>query len=100
MNKDDFEKMRTKFFNDCKELTDKKGKDYTKGNEDVLSNFKEGGRDLGVPPMKTLGIFMKKHTDAIYNYIKEDGEHESEPIEERIKDATNYLIFLLALIKE
>lgn len=100
MVKEDFIKMRSEIFDKCINITKSKGEDYTKGNVDVLSNFKEGGRDLGVPPMKTLGIFMKKHTDAISNYIKNDGQCESEPISERIADAINYLVFLQAIIKD
>lgn len=100
MNKQDFEKMRNEVFEKCTNITKSKGDDYTKGNVDVLSNFKEGGSQLGVPPMKTLGIFMKKHTDAINNYIKNEGQCESEPISERIADAINYLIFLQAIIKD
>ena len=68
--------------------------------EDVLINFKEGGTDLGVSDIKTLGIYMKKHVDAIFNYIKTEGQSESEPIEMRIVDCINYLVFLQALIKD
>lgn len=100
MNAEEFDKLRNSIFERCIELTKTKGDDYTKGNIDVLSNFKEGGTDLGVPAKKTMGIYMKKHIDAIFNYIKNDGQVESEPISERIVDAINYLIFLQALIKD
>lgn len=99
MNKEDFEKLRDEIFDKCQKLTKKKGEDYTKGNIDVLSNFKEGDF-LGLNPYQTLGVYMKKHIDAIYNYIKTAGEHESEPIDTRIQDAINYLIFLKALIED
>jgi hypothetical protein len=79
------------------ELTKSKGEDYTKGNPDVLSNFKEGDF-VGLLPQQTLAVFMKKHIDAIYNHIKTGGQSESEPISERIVDAINYLIFLQALL--
>ncbi len=100
MNAEQFDQIRENLFKRCKEITDKKGKDYTKGSIDVLLNFKQGGSELGIPPIKTLGIFMKKHVDAIYHYIKTEGAHESEPIEERIADALNYLVFLKCLIDE
>jgi hypothetical protein len=100
MNAEDFKSIRKQIFTNCENLTEKKGHDYTKGNVDVLINFKEGGEDLGMTSYQTLGVLMKKHIDAIYNFIKTDGKHQSEPIESRIEDAINYLIFLYALKKE
>lgn len=99
MNSEEFNNLRNKIFDSCVELTRTKGEDYTKGNIDVLSNFKEGDF-LGLTPYQTIGVYMKKHTDAIFNYIKTGGSCESEPIEERINDNINYLIFLQALIEE
>jgi len=99
MTIEEFENIRNDIFNNCKKLTKTKGEDYTKGNKDVLINFKEGDF-LGLNSYQKLGVFMSKHIDAIYNYIKTGGEHESEPIETRIQDCINYLIFLYALTKE
>jgi hypothetical protein len=99
MQKEKFEEIRNDIFDKCRELTKVKGEDYTKGNPDVLANFKEGDF-LGLNPYQTLGVYMKKHIDAIYNFIKTAGEHESEPIDTRIQDAINYLIFLKALIED
>ena len=96
----EFNELRDSIFNSCKELTEKKGKDYTKGDIDVLKNFKEGSECFGFRSEQVLAIFLKKHIDAIYNYIKTNGQSQSEPIEERIKDAINYLVFLQALIKD
>lgn len=100
MTQQEFENLREDIFTTCKSLTKTKGDDYTKGNQDVLINFKEGGTDLGVSELKTLGIYMKKHVDAIFNYIKTEGQSESEPINMRIVDCINYLIFMQALIKD
>lgn len=97
MNTKEFNELRDGIFSRCIELTQKKGEDYTKGNNDVLINFKEG-EFLGISPEKTLAVYMKKHIDAIFNHIKTGGQSESEPISERITDAINYLIFLQALI--
>jgi hypothetical protein len=96
----DFDELREKLFSHCKELTAKKGEDYTKGNPDVLNNFKTGGETFGLTPYKTLGLLLKKQIDAVYNYIKTGGQHESEPIFERITDSINYLTFLLALVED
>lgn len=96
----DFTALQARLFDRCKNLTDTKNKDYTKGNEDFLAFFKESGVDLDIPELKATGLMMKKHINAVYAYIKNEGSHESEPIEERIADAVNYLTFILALIKE
>lgn len=99
MIRTDFEKFRAKLMEEEDYITKTKGKDYTKSSEDCLANFKEG-EQLGLTPLQTAGMFAKKHIDAIYNYIKTNGKSESEPIRERIKDARNYLVFILALIEE
>ncbi len=99
MTRDQFVELRSKLIEEEDFITKTKGKDYTKSSEDCLANFKEGAQ-LGLTPLQTAGMFAKKHIDAIYNYIKTNGQSESEPIRERVKDARNYLIFILALIEE
>ena len=94
-----FNKLKDELLAEADSLMNCKNEDYTKGNEDYLANFKEGNL-FGISPLQTCGLFMKKHMDAIYNYIKSGGQSESEPIRERIKDAINYLILLNALIEE
>lgn len=100
MKNDEFNEMRKEVIKRCISLTDTKGKDYTKGNEDVLIAFKEGGSSFDVSPEKYLGFALKKQVDAIYSYIKTNGASQSEPIEMRIADAINYLIFLQGLVKD
>jgi len=100
MEKNEFIQMREQLFNDCSLLTDTKGNDYTKGNKDVLFNFKETGNNININAIDVCYIFMHKHYQAITNYIKTKGQSESEPIEERVKDLINYLVLLQALIKE
>lgn len=99
MTRDEFNKMRGKLLDEARLITKTKGEDYTKGNEDVLINLKEG-KAFGLTSLQTCGVFMKKHIDAIYSYIKTGGQSESEPIRERIKDSINYLILLNGLIEE
>jgi len=87
-------------FEESKKIAKSKGEDYTKGSQDALANFKVGGQDVNVDPLKVCWIFMNKHYSAITNYVKTGGQSESEPIRERIKDNINYLILMLALIEE
>jgi hypothetical protein len=99
MTRERFEQLRNQFIKEENNITQTKGMDYTKSSEDVLTNFKEGNM-LGLNPQQVCGMFLKKHIDSIYNYIKTNGKSQSEPIAERIKDARNYLLFLGALIEE
>jgi len=47
--------------------------------------------------MEALLIYKLKHQDAINHFVKTKGEHESEPIRQRIIDDINYNVLLLAL---
>jgi len=84
----------------CDKLLTVKGHDYTqgaKGDEGRLKNFYTSAEALGLTPLQVLGVYMKKHLDAVFTYIGK-GKVESEPIEGRIHDAVNYLLLLNKLI--
>jgi len=100
MTNKDFYELMDKTFSEALAIAKAKGEDYTKGSNDALANFKEAGDMLGVDPLKICLIFANKHYAAITNYVKTGGKSESEPIDMRIKDMINYLVLLLALIKE
>jgi hypothetical protein len=98
-NKDFYELMKS-LFTKCEEIARKKGADYTKGSADALANFKEGGSAIDVDPIDVCWIFTNKHWQAITNYVKTEGQSESEPIDERIKDMINYLVLMYGIIVE
>jgi len=98
MTNKEFYELMQKTFSSAEEIAKAKGADYTKGSEDALSNFKEGGKALNIPPEKVCWVFMNKHYQAITNYVKTEGQSESEPISERIKDMINYLVLLQGII--
>lgn len=98
-NKDFYELMRATF-DGCQALAKVKGEDYTKGSEDALANFREGGEAVGIGAQRVCWIFMNKHYQAITNFIKTNGRSQSEPIEGRIDDMINYLVLLKGIIKE
>lgn len=100
MTNKDFYELMEKTFSDATIIAKSKGFDYTKGSEDALANFKEGGQALGIDSKIVCWVFMNKHYQAITNYIRTRGKSESEPIEERVKDMINYLVLMLALIVE
>lgn len=99
MKREEFVELRRKLIEEEDLITRIKGKDYTKSSVDCLANFKEGAV-FGLTPLQTCGMFAKKHIDSIYNYIKTNGQSESEPLRERIKDARNYLLFILAIVED
>lgn len=75
-----------------------KGQDYGTA-DDMLSDFKEDARELGVDPAVIWWVQAKKHWHAITRYAK-DGRVESEPIEQRLLDLSNYCFLLLGLIED
>jgi hypothetical protein len=77
-----------------------KGVEYSRGEEDANSNFRRTALAMGVTPEQVNRIFGKKHEDAIDYAVKTDNFEGSEPIEERIGDAVNYLLILASLIEQ
>ena len=100
MTNREFYDLMHQTFVKCEELAKVKGEDYTKGSQDSLANFKEGGKDINVDPLKVCWIFMNKHYQAITNYVKTDGKSQSEPIDGRIDDMINYLVLFKGIIVE
>lgn len=97
MKAEEREKYIEEFLKKCKEIRDSKGASYARAT-DVNANFKRVAVDLKRHPLEVWAVYFHKHTDAIFGYIQ--GIEESEPIEERIADAVNYLLILLTLILE
>lgn len=95
-----FNELRTNFNAKREKLLTEKWKDYRWWSEDVLANFINMSQRLDISPEQALAIYMGKHFDAIYSYCKNHTIAHSEPIEERIADAINYLELLLAMVEE
>lgn len=75
-----------------------KGEAYS-GKEDKLGNFKRLAAKYQVSPFLVWAIFFGKHIDALDSWLR--GEYsDSEPVEKRIDDLTNYLFLLRALMTE
>jgi len=100
MNREEFEKFREDLIDDAFGVSDTKSEDYTKGNEDVLHNFKSVGERTNTHPLDVLMVYKLKHQDAINNFVKTRGQSESEPIRQRVIDDINYNVLLLALIDD
>lgn len=76
--------------------------EYTesRGDEDVLANFKSTASTFNLKPLQVIGVFMQKHYSSIVNYIKTGETYSDEKIEERIMDLIQYLELLYAKIME
>lgn len=98
MNRVEFSDLINKFHDQILDLNATKGHDYA-GDEDALANFKEAGRQAGVPPEQVWAIYTYKHWSAIMTFCKE-GHVTSEPIEGRITDLILYSYLLLGLIHD
>jgi len=85
---------------DRSKVAEGKREDYTKGDEDVIKNFKNQAEAFGIDPKISLGVHMEKQMSAVLNYIRTEGESESEPIIKRVGDTLNYLELLYGIFTE
>lgn len=101
MKNSEFERMVFHFRERQDKLILTKGHDYTVGNgdEDRLWNFKTVASMLGISPLQALGVYWLKHVFAICTYIKM-GKVESEDIDGRFLDESNYNLLGRALIND
>ena len=100
MNAKEYTNMRNKFLTETLELSDIKRIEYTEGNHksNVLWNFENIGKTLGLTPMKVLAVYLQKHISSLFNYLRTEKEY-AESIEGRIMDIINYLLLLLCMIR-
>ena len=100
MKAKDYKVMRDDFLKATLELSDNKRIEYTEGNhmDNVLWNFENSAKDVNSTPMKVLIIFLNKHLSSLKSYFR-TGKEFSESIEGRIMDIINYLLLLVAMIR-
>ena len=99
MTRTDLTALMESHWQQIQELNRRKGNDYA-GDQDALSNFKRIAAANGVTSYQVWGIYFGKHIDAINTFIRNNGQVESEPIEERLHDVIVYAFLLLGLIEE
>jgi len=92
-----------KFFEEhCLQLLDKKGRDYTQGGTDGFKNFrrmKQRFTRLKADEIDMIAVMLYKQMDAIETWV-DFRKLQSEPIDQRIADAVNYLLLMYAAIVE
>lgn len=100
MNKQTFEKLVERMEKEEHKILLEKGEEYTRGNEDVLKNFKGIAEDCGADLKLVWYIYFRKHIDSIANYVKVGEVKSNESIQSRINDTRNYLLLGMAIFEE
>lgn len=85
-------------FSDALDILKAKGQDYALDG-DALANFKSVAERTGQTPLQVWAVYFQKHAMSIEAFVR-NGKVESEPIESRVHDAINYLLFLVPLATE
>ena len=103
MKQPEFDALLASTFNELSTLTKSKGQEYA-NSSDQLANFYRLALMLGLAPSVILLVYLQKHLDSIFQYVRSISSGaipiESEPIQGRIDDAILYLILLKALLSE
>lgn len=102
MTVEDRQDLASDLLASCLILLRSKGEAYS-GKEDVLANFKENGRKLGLSKYQIWAVYANKHIDSINNAIKDNPNKpvdKTEGLRGRVIDAINYLIILESLLQE
>jgi len=102
MNAKDYDTLITAFRSNGDSQANQKRIEYTesRGDEDVLANFKATAASLELEPIQVLGVFMQKHYSSIVNYIKTGQTYSDEDIGSRIMDLIQYLELTYACVIE
>ena len=101
MNTETFNKVIREQIERCEATLCKKADEYA--TDDMLHNFKVAAGIQNCLPTTALGGMMAKHTVSVYDMIRGLEEGKSYPIElwnEKITDSINYLLLLLAAVRE
>ncbi len=84
----------------ARDIEESKRPGYTRGDEDVLGNFKRAAAQVGVSTEQAWGVFFMKHFDAILSIMTQPDLAVSEEPAQRFADAVNYLRLGYALLRE
>ena len=99
----DYELLMEQTFDRIRELTKKKGGEYS-GDSDRLANFRRNAERLGLDMETIWAVYAAKHWDAIMQYIADErAELERpriEPISGRVDDLLVYLLLFKAMLAE
>lgn len=85
----------------CREILQKKTKEYTGGDTDRLGAFKAAAALQHTTPERALAGMLAKHIVSLYDMCFDDGmSFDAGTWDEKITDSLNYLFLLKAIVKE
>lgn len=84
----------------AREIESSKRPGYTRGDLDVLANFKRAAERAGVTTEQAWAVFFLKHIDAILSIMTKPDLPVSEAAEGRFADAINYLRLGYGIFRE
>lgn len=85
----------------CREILQKKTKEYTGGDTDRLGAFKAAAALQHTTPERALAGMLAKHIVSLYDMCFADGmSFDADTWDEKITDSLNYLFLLKAIVKE
>lgn len=100
MTKDRFAELLMSMEQDEQATIRGKGEEYTHGNKDRLSSFKETANFAGITPKQVAMVYMNKHWQGLANFVATDKVLSNEDVYSRIMDLRVYLALMRALIEE
>lgn len=102
MTDQEFENVVDAVLGHCKEVLTRKKAEYARGT-DRLHNFKRAAAARNVTPEAALMGMKVKHDISVEDMVNDIAFDQSHPMaqwQEKIGDAINYLILLMALVIE
>ena len=96
----EFNKLANELSSHAKETMNKKGPEYTTGNEDVLNNFKSTATKLGVDPLVIWYAYFDKQVSSVAAHVNNTKLDKEEPMISRFGDIINYAKLGYALMEE
>lgn len=85
----------------CREILQKKTKEYTGGDTDRLGAFKAAAALQHTTPERALAGMLAKHIVSLYDMCYADSvSFDMSTWDEKITDSLNYLFLLKAIVKE
>ena len=84
----------------AQQTMNKKGPEYTVGDEDVLNNFKSPAKKLGVDPLVVWYAYFDKQVSSVAAHASNHDLNKAEPMISRFGDIINYAKLGYALFVE
>ena len=91
------QRLAEEFFNECLDILQAKGHDYSQ-DQDASSNFKKIAHMLDLPVEKVFNFFIACKLARLEELL--DKEPENESVEDSLRDLANYSFLRYAYDKE